>query len=121
MTCSRRPFDKSVTHLDIGKEENENGGFVGVRRAIVFLIAVVPFSAPAHAACSFSRSEYEKITAGMQVGGVEAILGCRGSYQGHDEASGTDFEYYVWDMGSAYVSMRFRDGSLTYKVQRGLR
>lgn len=79
------------------------------------------FSAPAHAACSFDRSDYDRITAGMQVGEVETALGCRGSYQGRDESNGMRVEYYVWEIGPAYVSMRFRDGSLTYKVQRGLR
>ena len=78
-------------------------------------------SGSAFAACSFSRSDYDKIAAGMQVTDVEAVLGCRGSYQGHDETNGSMIEYYVWEVGSAYVSMRFRDRVLTYKVQRGLR
>ena len=86
-----------------------------------YSIATLVYSAPAHAVCMFDRSGYDKITAGMQVGEVEAALGCRGSYQGHDESNGTMVEYYVWEVGPAYVSMRFRDGSLTYKVQHGLR
>ena len=84
-------------------------------------LCAILFWVPAHAACSFDRSGYDRITAGMQVGEVEAVLGCKGAYQGHDESNGTLVEYYVWEVGPAYVSTRFRDGLLTYKVQHGLR
>lgn len=89
--------------------------------AFVVSLSATLFSISAHAACSFDRSGYDRVTAGMQVGEVEAVLGCKGSYQGHDESNGTLVEYYVWEVGPAYVSMRFRDGLLTYKVQHGLR
>jgi len=73
--------------------------------------------------CLVTRDRFERVAAGMSLGEVEGLFGCRGRLDSATVIDGTGtFEVYVWSPpgGSGSVTVTFQNRRLKTKALRGM-